>query len=324
MADKEQFIRSDMKALLDGLAAMGRQPVSEMSLEQARGGYLALHAMGDRPARDLAVIRDLACPGPGPGPGRDIPLRLYDARESREPGPVIVFYHGGGYVIGDLESHHNLCTEIAAQMDLPVVAVDYRRAPEHPFPAAVDDCEAAARWIAASPDSLARGATGLVLIGDSAGGNASIVTAQALAENAAAVPVVLQVPLFPLTTDIDDCPSIDEFAEGFILTKAAVEFFDVAYAADRADKRATPILGNIAASPPTVLVTASLDPIRDSGRAYGAALATAGVEMVFLEMKGLTHSFTNLRQAVPSAQADVERIFAAMRFMLDRNSGGAV
>lgn len=320
MADNEHYIRPDVQAFVGALAAMGSKPVSEMSLEEARGAYLALHAMGDRPPRDLAVIRDLTCPGPG----ADIPLRLYDARETREAGPVIMFYHGGGYVIGDLDSHHSLCTEIAMQMDLPVVAVDYRRAPEHPFPAAVDDCEAAARWAASSPAELARPATGLVLMGDSAGGNASIVTAQALAENAAEVPVVLQVPLFPLATNVADCASLDLFAEGFILTKAAVEFFDVAYAADRTDRRATPILGDIAASPPTVLVTASLDPIRDSGRAYGGALATAGVEMVFLEMKGLTHSFTNLRQAMPSAQADLERIFAAMHLMLNTNSGGAI
>jgi acetyl esterase len=319
MADQHHYIRADVKAFLDGLAAMGSPPISEISLEQARGGYLALHAMGDRPARELAVIRDLTCPGPA----GEIPLRLYDARDSRDAGPVIVFYHGGGYVIGDLDSHHNLCTEIAAQMDLPVVAVDYRRAPEHPFPAAVDDSEAATRWIAGSSEALGRAATGLVVMGDSAGGNASIVTAQTLAESPAAVPVLLQVPIFPLTTDYRDCSSLETFAEGFVLSKLAVEFFDRSYVPDPADKRAMPILGDIAASPPTVLVTASLDPIRDSGRAYGAALAAAGVDMIFLEMKGLTHSFTNLRQVMPSAQGDLERIFAAMKLMLNAHSGGA-
>ena len=315
MADEHDYIRADVKAFLDGLAAMPRPNISEMSLEEARGGYLALHAIADRPARDLAVIRDLACPGPE----GEIPLRLYDARETREAGPIIIFYHGGGYVIGDLESHHNLCTEIAMQLDLPVIAVDYRRAPEHPFPAAVDDCEAAARWAASSPADLGREVTGLILMGDSAGGNASIVTAQALAQTPASAPVVLQVPIFPLANDFKQCASVDRFADGFILTKAAIEFFDTAYAPDPADKRASPILGDIAASPPTVLVTASLDPIRDSGRAYGSALATAGVEMVFMEMKGLTHSFTNLRQVIPSAQTDLERIFAAIKLMLNQN-----
>ena len=125
-------------------AAMGGPKIAEMTLEEARASYVALHGMADRPARDLAVIRDLACPGPA----GDIPLRLYDARETREPGPVIVFYHGGGFVIGDLDTHHALCSEIAALTDLPLVAVDYRCAPEAPFPAAIEDCEAATRWVA--------------------------------------------------------------------------------------------------------------------------------------------------------------------------------
>ena len=139
MTDTAPFIRPDMKAFLDALAAMDGPKITDMSLEEARQAYVALHGMADRPARELPVIRDLTCPGPG----GDIPLRLYDARETREPCPVITFFHGGGYVIGDLETHHSLCTEIAALMDLPLVAVDYRRAPEAPFPAAIEDCEAA-------------------------------------------------------------------------------------------------------------------------------------------------------------------------------------
>ncbi len=312
MTDNTPFVRPDMKAFLDGLAAMGGPAIADMSLEDARASYVALHGMADRPARDLAVIRDLACSSPG----GDIPLRLYDAREAREPGPVITFYHGGGFVIGDLETHHALCTEIAALMDLPLVAVDYRRAPECPFPAAIDDCEAATRWIASSPEQLGRTCTGIITIGDSAGGTATLAVGQLLAANAANVPVVLQVPIFPLASDAAGSGSLSEFAEGFVLTKAAVEFFDAAYAAPRDDHRAFPILGDHASAPPTVLVTASLDPIRDSGRDYGTALADAGADFTFVEMKGVTHSFTNLRGAVPSTQADLERMIAAMKFSL--------
>lgn len=307
------YVREDVKAFLAVLEAAGGPAIADMTLEEARQSYVALHQMADAPARNLAVIRDLSCDGPA----GDIPLRLYDKRETREPSPVIVFYHGGGFVIGDLETHHNLCTEIAYQMDLPVVAVDYRRAPEHPFPAAIEDCEAATRWIASSPEALERKPTGLVTIGDSAGGNATIVVTQALAETAADVPVVLQVPIFPLASDAMGSKSLDEFAEGFILTKAAIEFFDAAYAPVRDDKRAMPILGEHAGTPPTVLVTASLDPIRDSGRDYGAALAHAGVDHVFLEVEGGTHSFTNLRQGIPSYQRELERLFAAMKLMLE-------
>lgn len=312
---QEPYVREDVKAFLAVLEAAGGPAIADMTLEEARQSYVALHQMADAPARELAVIRDLACPGPA----GDIPLRLYDTRKERDPSPVIVFYHGGGFVIGDLDTHHNLCTEIAHQMDLPVVAVDYRRAPEHPFPAAIEDCEAATRWIASSPEALERSATGLVTIGDSAGGNATIVVTQALTESAADVPVLLQVPIFPLASDAMGSKSLDEFAEGFILTKAAIEFFDAAYAPVRDDKRAMPILGEHAGTPPTVLVTASLDPIRDSGRDYGAALSQAGVDHVFIEVKGGTHSFTNLRQGIPSYQAELERVFAAMKLMLEHS-----
>ena len=312
MAAEPPFVRPDVKAFLDALASMGGVPISEMTLEEARQSYVALHGMGDAPPQDLPVIKDLSCPGPG----GEIALRLYDSRESREPGPVIVFYHGGGFVIGDLETHHNLCTEIAHQMDLPVVAVDYRRAPEHPFPAPIEDCVAATRWVASSPDELGRKATGIIPIGDSAGGNATIVVSQQLAENPADVPVIVQVPIFPLASDAMGSASLEGFADGYVLTKAAVEFFDSAYQADRNDPRAMPILGDHSSAPPTVLVTASLDPIRDSGRDYGAALSQAGITHVHLEVHGGTHSFTNLRQAVPSYQKDLERVLAAMKLML--------
>ena len=306
------YIRPDMQAFLDALAAMDGPAIADMTLEEARASYVALHGMADRPARELAVIKDLSCPGPA----GDIPLRLYDARDTREAGPVITFYHGGGYVIGDLETHHNLCTEIAALMDLPLVAVDYRRAPEAPFPAAIDDCEAATRWVASSSAELDRPATGVIPIGDSAGGNATIVISQLLGANPADVPVVLQVPIFPLASDALGSASLEDFAEGFVLTKAAIEFFDAAYQADRADPRGFPILGDHSNTPPTVLATASLDPIRDSGRDYGEALVKAGRDVVYLEMQGLTHSFTNIRAAVPSAQGDLERMIGAMKMML--------
>lgn len=306
------FVRADMKAFLDALAQAGGPALSEMTLEEARASYVALHGMADKPARELSLIKDLTCPGPN----GDIPLRLYDARETRDPGPVITFFHGGGFVIGDLDTHHNLCTEIAALMDLPVVAVNYRLAPEHPFPAAIEDCEAAARWVASSPAQLGRKATGLITIGDSAGGNATIVVGQLLGDKPAQVPVVLQVPIFPLASDAIGSKSLEAFEDGYVLTKAAIEFFDAAYKADRSDPRGFPILAEHSAAPPTVLATASLDPIRDSGRDYAKALVDAGRDVIYLEMQGVTHSFTNIRAAVPSTQADLERIIAGMKLML--------
>lgn len=314
MTDPTPFVRPDMQAFLDMMAQVNGPKLADISLEEARASYQAMHNIADRPARELAVIRDLACPGPA----GEIPLRLYDARESREgPTPVVLFYHGGGFVIGDLDTHHALCTELAALLDLPLVAVHYARAPEAPFPAAILDCEAATRWVASSPPELGRTASGIVTIGDSAGGNATVVVGQLLGADPAPVPVVLQVPLFPLVADANGSASMAAFSDGFLLTAETMAFFDAAYGADRSDARGFPILGDHTQAPPTIVVTASLDPIRDSGRAYARALVEAGRDVVFLEMRGLTHSFTNLRGAVPSAQADVERIVAAMRFMLE-------
>jgi acetyl esterase len=313
MTLKAPYIRDDVKAFLDALAAMPSLNLAEMTLEDARASYAALHGMADRPAQELAVIRDIACPGPA----GDIRLRLYDTNNQREPGPVMVFYHGGGFVIGDLETHHSLCTELAAQMDMPLVAVDYRRAPEAPFPAPLDDCEAATRWIASSPQELGRRCTSIIPIGDSAGGNAAIVISQILAKEPAEVPIALQVPIFPLASDAAGSTSLEEFAEGYILTKASVEYFAECYQPDPSDPRAFPILGDHSSAPPTVVVTASLDPIRDSGRDYAAAMAQAGVSHIHLEMTGVTHSFTNLRQAVPGTQKDLEKIIAAMKLMLE-------
>lgn len=308
------FIRTDMKAFLDMMAQVNGPKLVDMTLEEARASYVAMHALADRPARQLPVIRDLSCPGPA----GDIALRLYDARASREgPTPVIVFYHGGGFVIGDLDTHHALCTEIAALMDLPLVAVHYARAPEAPFPAAILDCEAATRWVAGSPAELGLAASGIVTIGDSAGGNATVVVGQLLAASPAAVPVLLQVPIFPLVADANGSNSMAAFSEGYLLTGETMGFFDAAYGADRADPRGFPILGRHDNAPPTIVVTASLDPIRDSGRAYARALVDAGRDVVFLEMRGVTHSFTNLRQMVPSTQKDLERVIAAMKFMLE-------
>ena len=145
--------------------------------------------VAELPLGDLAVTRDIAIPDPA----GDIPARLYDARDSRDAGPVMVFFHGGGFVIGDLDTHGPYCAEAARQLDMPVVSIDYRLAPEHPFPAATDDCEAAARWVA---ENIA--CTGLILSGDSAGGNLTIVTAMALRDEPAAVPVIAQNPIYPV------------------------------------------------------------------------------------------------------------------------------
>lgn len=311
--DTPPYVRSDTRAFLDYLKAQSGAKMSELPPTAGRGMMKAMRRVADAEPTPLAVIRDLTCPGPA----GDIALRLYDARATREPGPVMVFFHGGGFVIGDLETHEPFCTEMARILDLPVVAVDYRLAPEHPWPAAPDDCEAAARWVASSPAALGRTATALTLAGDSAGGNLAIVVAMALRDTPAAVPVIAQLPIYPATGRPTQYDSYRQFAEGFLLTRDSMEWFANCYAADLSQRSASPILFDQHGMPPALVVTASLDPIRDQGRAYVAALAQAGVPVIFREAKGNIHGFICLRKGIPSSSDDVDGLLRAFRAMLD-------
>ena len=303
------FVRHDVRIFLDYLNGLPGPRMHELPAPAARAVYVAMKDVADPPVGELATIVDLTIPGPS----GDLPARLYDARAAREPGPLLLFFHGGGYVIGDLETHGSFCAEVARVLDLPVVSLDYRLAPENPWPAAPDDCEAAARWLADSPEALGRRVTSLVLCGDSAGGNLTIVTAMSLRDAPAAVPVIAQCPFYPATDTTRDYPSYREFADGYLLTEASMAWFDAAYRAEAGNIRAAPLKHDLAGMPPAVGVTASLDPIRDQGRAYAAALAQAGVPVIFREAKGNIHGLITLRKAIPSSVGDVAGVLAALK-----------
>jgi len=308
------FVRADVRAFLDFLNNLPGQKAYELPLAEARNMLHASRHVADAPVGEIAVIRDLDMPGPGAA----LKLRLYDARAEREPGPLMVFYHGGGFVLGDLDTHEPFCAEIARAMDLPVVAVDYRLAPEHPFPAGAEDAIAAGRWLAGSPEPLGREVTGLVPFGDSAGGNLTIVTSLALRDEPAAVPVLAQWPIYPAAEPTRFYPSREQFRDDYLLSDGSLDWFEKCYAADKGDWRYAPLVKDQAGMPPTVLVTAGLDPIRDQGRAYGAALIKAGVDMTYLELAGTVHGCMNLRKAVPSTNGDIARCVAALKLLLGR------
>jgi acetyl esterase len=245
-------------------------------------------------------------------------MRLYDARAERGPGPLLLFIHGGGWVIGDLETHEPLCIEIAVELDLPVVAVDYRLAPENPFPAAVEDSIAAARWVAGAPSELGRTPTSLFVAGDSAGGNLSAVVSAALRDEPAAVPVAGQWLIYPAADPGGHYPSYEQFADGHLLTRESMAWFDENYSGPKDDWRYSPLLAGVEGLPPTFVVTASLDPIRDQGRAYAAACVKSGIETMFLEAEGTIHGFLNLRKGMPSGQEDLARCLAMLRPWVER------
>jgi len=148
----DPFVRPDVRGFLGYLNNLPGPKMHQLDASSARALYGAMRDIADPPVGELGTMLDIAIPGPA----GDIPARLFDPRATRDPGPAVVFFHGGGFVIGDLDSHASFTAELARSLDLPVIAVDYRLAPEAPWPAAPDDCEAAARWVASSPASVMR------------------------------------------------------------------------------------------------------------------------------------------------------------------------
>jgi len=253
-----------------------------------------------------------------PGPAGDIALRLFDVRATREPGPVVVFYHGGGFILGSIDTHAALAAEISRQLDLPVISVEYRLAPEHPWPAALDDGEAAVRWITDNGAAFDRSWTGLVLCGDSSGGTLTVVTALALRDHPSSVPLLAQLPIYPAVDFTRRYPSEIAFSQGYGLDKADMKYFNEAYRADSAHRRGSPLLADQAGLPPTLVVTASLDPLRDSGRAYASALALAGVDVTYREFRGTIHGFCSFRAHLPSARDDLAEFCGLAKGIIER------
>ena len=313
----DPFVRPDVRTFLDYLNALPGPKTHEVPPAEGRAMMKAMRHVAEAQMGELALVRDLSCPGPA----GDIPLRLFDARESRGAGPLVLFLHGGGFVLGDLDTHASICAELARQLDLPVLAVDYRLAPEHPWPAGIEDAIAAAYWAAGSPEALGRDVTGLITCGDSAGGNFAIIVSLALRDTPAKVPVLAQFPIYPAADPDDSYPSYTDFAQGYLLTRPGMDWFEDCYAADKKDWRYAPLVKSQAGMPPTLVITASLDPIRDQGRAYAAACIQAGVPTVFHEAKGNIHGFMNLRKAIPSAADDIKGCVAALKLLLQDGAG---
>ena len=288
-------------------------PTSRMiGAEAARRKMRDAMPLVDLPVGPLGTLRDLAIPGPA-GP---IPARLFDGAATRAPGPLLLFLHGGGWVLGDLDTHAPLCAAISRALDLPVVAIDYRLAPEHPYPAAPDDCEAAARWLAASPAGLGREVTSLVMAGDSAGGALAIVTTMALRDAPAAVPVEALWALYPAVDAADLFPSFARYGDNFGLSRDSMDWFADCYAADLAHWRGAPLKGACAGLPPTFVLTAALDPLVDQGRAFAAACVSAGVDTRYREAPGTIHGFANMRRILPSAAIETDRALGFLKALL--------
>jgi acetyl esterase len=311
------FVRPDVRAYLDQMKVQPRPPMNDETIAMMRKIPPELMAQMltalDRPVGELGTDQTLEMPGPG----GSIQLRLFDPRAERAAGPVVVFYHGGGFVVGSIGTHAPLAAEIARGLDLPVISVEYRLAPEHKWPAAPDDAEAATRWIAENAAAFGREFTHLILCGDSAGGNLTIATALALRDRPAPLPLLMQIPLYPRTDASIETDSLKAFgSEEFGLNATDMAYFEKAYAASPTDPRHSVTLADQTGLPPTLIVTAALDPLRDEGRAYAAKAIQAGVNVTYREFPGTIHGFCTFRQAIPSAHDDLAAILSLAKAMV--------
>jgi acetyl esterase len=298
--------------VLETMAATGRR-LEEMTVAEARQ-MMALLTAADGPPEDVADVAD----GTLAGPAGPIPVRIYRPAAAPAAGAAcLVWYHGGGWVIGDLESADPTARKLANRSGAVVVSVDYRLAPEHPYPAAVDDCVAALDAVRREAAGLGVDPARLAVGGDSAGGNLAAVVAIDARDRGVALRHQLLV--YPVCDATLSQPSVEENGEGYLLTKGAMAWFVGHYlgAGDPTDWRVSPLFAaDVAGVAPATVITAEYDPLRDEGRAYAERLAAAGVEVAHRCFAGQIHGFFGLGAVTPAAGEAVafagERLRAAL------------
>ena len=271
-------------------------------LPELRQQLRTMVTLMDEPAPALPRVEDIVIPGPA----GHIRVRVYASGVGGAPEPTVAYFHGGGWVQGDLETHHGLCARLAKHAGVLVVAVDYRLAPEHKFPAAVEDCVAAYRWLRTSGRDIGADVGRVAVAGDSAGGNLAAVVSQLAASAGTPVPTC-QALIYPALDFSLEAESHRELADGHVIPRDRILWYAQQYLrgeADKADLRASPLRApSVAGQPPTLIVTAGFDPLRDEGRAYADRLREAGVDVVYREYPGQIHAFVSLTKAIPQGMA---------------------
>lgn len=295
-----------LAGVLQQLAAANKKSTAEGTPEEGRAGYLALTRGSLTPEQivPVASVEDTTVPG-GAGP---VAARIYRP-EGAGPFPTVAYFHGGGYVIGNLDTHDNICREICRDAQAVVVSVDYRLAPEHPFPAGIEDAVAAARWVVANAPELGGSAT-VAVAGDSAGGNFCAVVTQQLRD--AGIPLAAQFLIYPAVDHAAaEYASAEQNAKGYFLEAETMAWFYNHYAGacpDALDPRLAPLQAkSLANLPPAVVVNAEFDPLRDQGAAYAEALRAAGGQAELIEGAGMIHGFFDMGRWSPGAQAVITR-----------------
>ncbi|MBV9396179.1 MAG: alpha/beta hydrolase [Methylobacteriaceae bacterium] len=311
----------DNQRVLDLIKASGRPPVASLAPPEAREVYRAGRRFFQPDLPDMAEVRDLVAPGPA----GDIPLRLYRGigTDAAQMLPVLVFYHGGGYVIGDLDTHDYVCRKLANVARCAVIAVDYRLAPEHKFPAAVQDAAAALRFIVTQAAHLGVDATRVAVGGDSAGGNLSANMAH-FARDGDEPKIIFQMLLYPGT---DMSMSQNSYKNRdwrqYPLSIEAIKYFLTHYLNDKdyTDPRAAPLMAkNFKGLADAFVLTAGYDPLADEGYEYAKKLEANGVRVTFVYMSDQMHGFLTLGKIVRAADVALEMAGAALAHAFFRST----
>jgi len=307
------------REVIDLVIKSGRPAYHTLSPKDARQLFRETRPASTPTPPEIGAIRNITADGPG-GP---IPLRVYRpaGATAGTPLPALVYFHGGGWVIGDLDTHDVQCRQLTAEAGITVVAVDYRLAPEHKFPAAVDDAWAATRWVAEHGSELGVDARRLAVAGDSAGGNLAAVVAL-LARDAGAPAIALQVLVYPVTDIGAETRSYRDFADGYLLTRESMRWFTNHYVkspSEAQDWRVSPLrAASLAGLPPALVITAGFDPLRDEGAAYAARLVDAGGRVDYVSYGGMIHGFMPMGRLIDTGNRAISHVAASLRQELSR------
>ncbi|WP_034273135.1 alpha/beta hydrolase [Actinospica robiniae] len=310
---KPRPLHPQIQAMRDRRAAAGTPALYTLSLAQARAEDLATIQADAGQVETVFQVEDYTMPGPG---GEPLPVRVYRP-EARRPLPALLYYFGGGWTLGSIDTADAICRRLANAAGCLVVTVGYRLAPEHPFPAAVHDCHAALRWVAdEQAEILGADPTRLAVAGDSAGGNlAAAVTLLARAEQRTAL--VGQLLVYPNTDQLADDASLRENDDPCLFNRRSVAWYIRHYLADAADAGnplASPLrASDLAGLPPALVITAEHDPLRDQGEAYARRLAEAGVPVELTRYAGMAHGFFAMTGTVDDARAAIEQAALQLR-----------
>jgi len=308
------MLHPQTRALLDYIEQRGVPATHTLTPADARALYRDRRSFTQPAPPQVAQVRELQADGPHGA----IPLRLYRPLGSSASDllPVLVYYHGGGWVIGDLDTHDTLCRELANGAGCAVVAVDYRMAPEQRFPAAVDDCIAATRWVHAQAGELKLDVTRLAVGGDSAGGNLAAVVSIAARESGD-LPIAYQLLIYPATDQHRNTPSHTSNGQGYLLTTDTMNYFTGHYMPDASqytDWRASPLLHpDLSRLPPALVLTAGYDPLRDEGAAYAERLTAAGNRATYVCFEREVHGFILMGKVLDEANTAVALCAAELK-----------